>query len=606
MQDAGLLSGGTHRNRLGVQVADRASADGMSRRRVLVSMDNRDHHHSVINLRVLRERASRASLQGVLIAVVAVMLATLAVAFMADREVSLSGLIDAQRLNFALWVLDLMPFVFAYLGQYAGHSLAREANSLVSEQTRELRDRAKDLEQQATFAVTHDQVTELPNRALFADRVERAIGGLVGRDRRFGILLLAIENLKEVQDTLGAASADVLAKQVASRLRGWIKPQDSLARLETHVFALLCQEVVDQGAAERAAYRLQQAMDPPFQVGQIKVSLHSSIGIALHPEHGEDREMLLQRAGIATYIGGRAYNGFALYSPAFDDQSPRRLTLMGELRQAIERGRFLLYHQPKIDIATGLVMGSEALIRWNHQRDGFIPPDEFIGLAERTRMIRPLTLWVLEHAFNDCAGLHRAGYDWTVSVNLSALDLHDPELPDLIAGLMARTGAQPDWLVLEITESSLMADPARVLNVLERIHALGLRLSIDDFGTGYSSLAYLKRLPVAELKIDKSFVIDMLRSESDAVIVRATVDLGHNLGLMVTAEGVENEESLTRLRAMGCDIAQGYFFSRARPLEEILAWQEEGAWRAQRLEAPSGPDETQVFDAEESRSRRAS
>ena len=549
------------------------------------SVDKSELQDFPINIRVLRERASRASLQGVLIASIAVVLATLAVTYVAEQGISLSGLIDAQRSNFALWVLDLMPFTFAYMGQYATYTLAREATSMVREQTRELRVRADDLERQATFAATHDQVTELPNRALFSDRVDRAIKSHNGREERFGILYLALENLKDVQDSLGTAVTDALLRQIATRLTGWIKPCDSLARLESHVFGCMIHDVVDHDSAQQAAHRLQKAMEPAFQVGDIKVSMHSSIGVVIFPDHAEDQALLLQRAGVANYIASRAYNGIAVYSPAFDDESPRRLTLMGELRYAIERGHFLLYHQPKVDIRTGRLVGSEALIRWRHRRDGFISPDEFIGLAERTRMIRPVTLWVLEHAFQDCAMLRREGFDWTVSINLSARDLHDPEFPDLVAGMMARTSVRPDWVILEITESSIMTDPARVLNVLERMHGMGFHLSIDDFGTGYSSLAYLKKLPVSELKIDKSFVLDMLESESDAVIVRATVELGHNLGLKVTAEGVENEEILNSLRQIGCDIAQGYYFAKPRPLDEILAWQQGGMWKAERSPA---------------------
>jgi EAL domain-containing protein (putative c-di-GMP-specific phosphodiesterase class I) len=200
-------------------------------------------------------------------------------------------------------------------------------------------------------------------------------------------------------------------------------------------------------------------------------------------------------------------------------------------------------------------------------------------MAERTRLIRPLTQWVLNQAFDDCAALRSAGFSWTMSVNLSTRDLHDPEFPDLVAGMVARAGIHPEWLILEITESSIMVDPARVLNVVERLHEMGFNLSIDDYGTGYSSLAYLKKLPVSELKIDKSFVLDMLKSENDAIIVRATVDLAHNLGLKVTAEGVENEETLNALRAYGCDIGQGYLFSKPRPLIEILDWLKTSPWK---------------------------
>jgi diguanylate cyclase (GGDEF)-like protein len=531
------------------------------------------------NIRILRERASKSSQQGVLIAVIAVILATLAVTYLNDRSISLDGLIKAQQTNFALWVLNLMPFVFGYIAQYSSLVMAREANTMVREQTQELRERANHLEKQANFASTHDQVTELPNRALFTDRIDRVIATNQDGEMHFALLVLDLENLKEVQDTLGAGRTDLLVKQVAARLGGLAKSQDSLSRIDNHTFGLLLLDIADVGQAERAALVLQKAMEPSFGVEQMKLPLHTSVGIVMYPEHGDEPETLLQRAGVAVYMASRAYNGYAVYAPGFDDHSPRRLTLMGELRQALEKGQFELYHQPKIDIASSKVIGSEALIRWHHAKHGFISPDEFIILAERSRMIRPLTQWVLEHAFGDCSALHNAGFAWTVSVNLSTRDLHDPEFPDFVAGMMARTGIQPDWVILEITESSIMVDPARVLNVVERLHEMGFNLSIDDYGTGYSSLAYLKKLPVSELKIDKSFVMDMLTSENDAIIVRATVDLAHNLGLKVTAEGVETEAALAVLRGYGCDIGQGYLFSKPRPLTEILGWMKAGPWK---------------------------
>jgi diguanylate cyclase (GGDEF)-like protein len=518
-------------------------------------------------------------MQGVAIAIVAVVLATIIAAYMNDRSLSLAGLVRAQQTNFALWILDIMPFVFGYIGQYSSMVIAREATHLVREQTQELRERADDLEKQANFAATHDQLTELPNRALFRDRVERAIAIGVERKERFALLIVDIENLKDIQDTLGPGRTDMLLKQAATRLGGLVKSQDSVARIDSHSFGLLITDIIDAGQAERAALMVQKAMEPAFGVEQLKLSLHASIGIALYPEHGDDPETLMQRAGVAVYMASRAYSGYAVYAPGFDEHSPRRLTLMGELRQAIEKGQFELYHQPKIDIASGEVIGSEALVRWHHSRHGFVPPDEFITLAERSRMIRPLTQWVLQQAFSDCSAMRNAGFAWMVSVNLSTRDLHDPEFPDLVAGMMARAGIRPSWIIMEITESSIMVDPARVLGVVERLHDMGFSLSIDDYGTGYSSLSYLKKLPVSELKIDKSFVMDMLTSENDAIIVRATVDLAHNLGLKVTAEGVESEEALTILRGYGCDIGQGYLFSRPRPLMEILDWLTSSRWK---------------------------
>jgi len=292
----------------------------------------------------------------------------------------------------------------------------------------------------------------------------------------------------------------------------------------------------------------------------------------MFPEHGEDADTLLQRAGVAQFFAAKSVSGFSVYSPNMDEHSPRRLTLMGELKRALERDELQLYYQPKVDLRHNIVIGVEALVRWRHQEHGFVQPEEFISLAERTRMIRPLSQWVLERAFITCAGWHDAGRTLAVSINLSAKDLHDPELPDLIAGIAAKTGVKPEWIMFEITESSIMEDPLRVLAIVERLRGMGFRLSIDDFGTGYSSLAYLKKLPVSELKIDKSFVMDMLASDNDAVIVRATIDLAHNLGLKVTAEGVETPEALEMVKRFGCDIAQGYYFSQALPRADFETW----------------------------------
>jgi diguanylate cyclase (GGDEF)-like protein len=533
------------------------------------------------NVGVLKARASKAALQGVIVAVIAVIVATLAVAYTDHQAITLDSIVRAQRDNFVLWILDTMPFVFGYIGQYASYVMANEASMLVMEQTEELRQRAGQLEKQAIFASTHDPLTELPNRALFYDRLEMAIGATNDQMTKFAVLLLSLDNLKEIQDTLGPANADLILKQVATRLVGWARSQDSVARVDSHSFAILLSKDMDDSNAETAARHLIKAFEPHFVINHLKLTVHPSIGIVLFPDHGDDADTLLQRAGVAEYVAAKSVSGYALYAPSQDEHSPRRLTLMGELKRALERGELLLHYQPKIDIARRTVSGVEALVRWQHPQHGSVPPDEFIGLAERTRMIRPLTQWVLEQAFRDCAEWHHEGFPMTVSINLSAKDLHDPELPDLIAGIGAKMNIQPEWIMFEITESSIMTDPARVLIILERLRSMGFTLSIDDFGTGYSSLAYLKKLPVSELKIDKSFVMDMLASENDAVIVRATVDLAHNLGLKVTAEGVETEEALAALEGFGCNVAQGYFFSKPLPVSGLKAWLEASAPKGQ-------------------------
>lgn len=526
------------------------------------------------NVSILKARASKSAMQGVIVAVVAVIVATLGVSYAEHQAISLDSIVHAQRENFVLWIMDALPFVFGYVGQYASYIMAHEASVLVMEQTEELRQRTGQLERQAAFAVTHDPLTELPNRALFCDRLDQAINSAHPNHVGLAVLLLSIDNLKDVQDTLGPANADIVIKQLAARLAGWANTQDSVARVDSHSFAILIGKGQEKPDAETAARLLLKAIEPHFVINHLKLTLHASVGIVMFPDHGEDSDTLLQRAGVAVFVAGKSASGHAFYSPSLDEHSPRRLTLMGELKRAIERGELQLHYQPKIDVASQAVIGAEALMRWKHPQHGFIPPEEFIGLAERTRMIRPLTQWALDRAFQDCAAWHQGGHALMVSLNISARDLNDPELPDLIAGIAAKTNIQPEWVILEITESSIMADPSRVLTILERLRSMGFTLSIDDFGTGYSSLAYLKKLPVSELKIDKSFVMDMLTSENDSVIVRATVDLAHNLGLKVTAEGVEKAEALATLRGFGCDVAQGYFFSPPLPAPQLTSWLE--------------------------------
>lgn len=527
--------------------------------------------HDVIatNSKILKAKVTKTSMQAVIVAVMAVIAATLLAAYAQHRSISLESISLAQRDNFILWILDALPFVFAYIAQYTSYVVAQEAGILVFEQTEELRQHASQMERQAVFASTHDTLTELPNRALFFDRLDQAIRAAQARRGSFAVLLLFIDNLKDIQDTLGPTNTDLLVKQLATRLKSWSDKEDSVARIDSHRFAILLSECQERVSAEASARNLIKAIEPHFLVSSLKLTLHPSIGVVLFPEHGEDADTLLQRAGVAEYVAGKSIAGFSVYVPSMDEHSPRRLTLMGELKRALERDELQLYYQPKIELASNRMIGVETLLRWPHADHGFVPPDEFIGLAERTRMIRPLTQWVLERAFATCANWHKTGRSMIFSINLSTKDLHDPELPDQIAGIAAKTGVQPEWIIFEITESSIMIDPLRVLIIVERLRGLGFKLSIDDFGTGYSSLAYLKKLPVSELKIDKSFVMDMLSSESDTVIVRATIDLAHNLGLKVTAEGIETTDSLDLLHKLRCDIGQGYLFSRPIPLDQL-------------------------------------
>lgn len=527
------------------------------------------------NVRVLKSQVSKTAYQGVAIALTSIVVATLVVCFYNTGTISIPGIIAAHRTNYGLWVLDAIPFVFGFWGQYSSTIIAYQAGAMIVDQTRELRSRAESLEKQANYSATHDLTTDLPNRVLFYDRVEQAILAANNLNKLVSVLLVEVANFKDIYDTLGRNSSDLLLKQIATRLQNVVLETDSVARIDGNIFSVLLPATDFNEAGVFLAKNIHTALEPPFRIDRINVSLHVNIGIVNFPEHAEDVDSLVQKAGVALFIAAESHEGYAVYQPSFDDHSPRRLTLMGELRQAIDRNQLQIYYQPKIHIASGRIYGAEALIRWFHPKHGLIGPGEFVPMAERTRVINQLTIWVLKQAFKQCAEWHNQNYDLVISVNLSAKDLHDPELPDIIAGAAASSGIQPQWIMLEITESSIMTDPERTLEIIQRLHGMGYKLSIDDFGTGYSSLAYLKKMPLTELKIDKSFVGDVLESESDAVIVNATINLAHNLGLQITAEGVENRAILEKLADYQCDIAQGYLYSEPLPADAFASWLEQ-------------------------------
>ena len=304
----------------------------------------------------------------------------------------------------------------------------------------------------------------------------------------------------------------------------------------------------------------------------LTLDVSASIGAALYPQHGKDIDTLIQRADVAMYVAKQDNSGIIIYSKELDDHSPHQLSLGGELREAIKNGDLVLYYQPKIHCNSSRLHSAEVLVRWQHPRHGFMAPDQFIPMAERTGLISDLTIWVLKHSLRQTQVWHKAGIDIKISVNVSSRCLLDPEFPDILTGLLASCELPAKSLMIEITETSIMLNPERSFQILNRIADMGVDVSIDDFGTGYSSLAYLKKLPASELKIDKTFVMDMLENESDMAIVNATIQLGHNLGLTVVAEGVENIATFNKLKAMGCDMLQGYFISKPVDAYGLFTW----------------------------------
>jgi diguanylate cyclase (GGDEF)-like protein len=431
------------------------------------------------------------------------------------------------------------------------------------------RKRAEDLVQHMAF---FDQPTGLANRNSLYDCLHRAIRDHGGSGKSIALLLLDVNQFREINNTLGHHCGDLVLREVGQRLRSAIPEPDLVARLGGDEFAILSPNIA--GAADLGALvqRIQDALHSPVMIERLPIAVEAGIGIALYPEHGTDADTLLQHADIAMYAAKKAGTGHVIYEATRNQHSAARLALMAELRVAIAQNELLLHYQPVIRLKSATVCGAEALVRWLHPERGMVPPDEFIGPAERTGLIHPLAAWVVQAAMQQAAAWRAIGLELPISVNLSARNLLDPTLPDRIKTLIRDHGVAPAGIAIEITESAIMTDTARAEEILLKLHDIGIKISIDDFGVGYSSLSYLRRLPVDRLKVDRSFVVNMTQNASDAMIVRSTIELAHNLGLEVVAEGVETEAQYDRLAEWGCDAAQGYFMSRALPADELTKW----------------------------------
>jgi len=425
-------------------------------------------------------------------------------------------------------------------------------------------------EQEILRLAYEDRLTGLPNRALFNDR----LAGAMSLARRSGtplaVLLLDLDRFKHINDTLGHTIGDEVLREVGLRLRSVLRESDTIARFGGDEFAVL----LPTGNEERIAdvvRKILRCIEQPIQCDSQWLDVGASIGIARYPDHGDSPDTLISHADVAMYLAKAANSEFAFYDASHDGTQQEQLSLLGELRRAVERNELRIYFQPKIDLRTGRTRGVEALVRWMHPVRGIVPPIEFMPFAERTGFVRTVTRWVLETALSHCGRWLAQGMRLEVSVNISVRDLQNADLPDIVAGLLASCAVPAELVCLEITESSFMENPQRALHTLGRLRELGVRLSIDDFGTGFSSLAYLRKLRVHEIKVDRTFIATM-EDGDDMVIVRSTIELARNLGLNVVAEGIENKRSLPRLRAMGCDEAQGFFISRPLPEDKLLEW----------------------------------
>jgi diguanylate cyclase (GGDEF)-like protein len=403
------------------------------------------------------------------------------------------------------------------------------------------------------------------------DRLEQAIKTAQRQSFNPAVFIMDLDLFKDVNDTLGHHAGDALLQEVALRLRSCLRDMDTVARLGGDEFSVVTNDISFEGVVV-VAKKVIQALSKPFELEEQRIHIGVSIGAAVFPQHGENSNDLIRHADIAMYEAKNNKSGFQVYDEALDSHRLQAFNLVSDLKQAIVDDTLNLYYQPKIDVKTGDVLAAEALLRWIHPEHGFINPEEIVALAEKNGIMNDLTNWVLNRALKTCASWQGAGFAVGVAVNLSAHNIHRGMLTDRISALLGLNRIGANELILEITEGAMMNNPDHAVLVLNELKAMGVQLSIDDFGTGFSSLSYLKKLPVSELKIDRSFVMDIRDDESDELIVRSTIELAHNLGMRVTAEGIENEDILNILAAMGCDEGQGYHICRPVPEEEFVAW----------------------------------
>ncbi len=418
----------------------------------------------------------------------------------------------------------------------------------------------------------HDTLTRLPNRALFFDRLQQAILVAHRTKKQLSILLLEIHNYQDINENIGIHFADILLQQVASRLRNSVRQSDTVARLGGVKFAILIPDI-EKEITLFTARKLLDMVQKPFFLDSTKTThITLNMGISFFPEHGYNLDKLLQNADIALQTAKKDNSQFILYRPEHNSPHRKHITLTSELHHAINDQQLFVSYQPKVEIRSGKIKGVEALIRWQHPQHGTVPPDAFIPLAEETDVIKELSLWVLDEALQQYLKWEEQGLILHIAVNLSIKNLLDPACHDRIIAIIDTYNIPSGVLELELTETTMMSDPLTALRMMKTLTDKGIRFSIDDFGTGYSSLSYLKKLPVKALKIDKSFIQDMTKDDNDAVIVRATIDLAHNLGLIVVAEGIEDRATWDLLQILRCDMAQGYYISQPIPADKVYQW----------------------------------
>lgn len=479
----------------------------------------------------------------------------------------------------------LLMFMFYVISSKAEKKLATSQKKLFFESNRRQAMQEEYIRELEHLAL-HDSLTGLPNRTLLHNRLNQRIAQCKQSQQtreQLTLMAISINRFREIGDTLGHKNGDLLLNKISNCLKKEFHESDTIARMGSNMLGIMLMNIAREDVP-KLVQRTEKCINMPFLINNFNLNIDVSIGIIIYPDHGNDAETLIQRADVANRLAKHDHSSYAIYDAERDPHSLQRLSFMTDLKRAVEMDELILHYQPKVDLKTGRISGVEALVRWRHPQYGLISPDDFIPMAEDTGVIHPLTYWVLEKALQQHKKWNKMGLYIKVSVNISARSLQNPRFQEEVKELLKVTGVEAACLTMEVTESAIMTDPQDATEMLSIIEGMGISISIDDFGTGYSSLSYLSKLPVKELKIDKSFVSGIKENNNDIIIVRSTIDLGRNLGLKIIAEGVEDKDVCERLATLGCDVIQGYYISHPLPPDEFSDWLKRSEWNLKKIE----------------------
>lgn len=521
------------------------------------------------NARILKSRVSKFAYLGLAISIAAIAIATIAVTYQMDGYLSLDGAVKAQTTNIALWVLDASPILFMFWGQSISSVMSYTASAMVMDQTQELRLQTSEMASRSEHDSSHDALTDLPNRTLFVDRLNEAINAPGKKKGLIVVIIMNIDNFKDLNSGFGNYNADRFLKQFAQRLKNTIDKSMAIARFGSDEFAVFCSTLEHEEQAYQLTNRVQKAVAIHYVLDDVIIDITATAGIAFYPQHGKDADTLIQRANVAIYNAKQDGKKVAVYETSMDKGSPNRLILMSELKKAMDGEQLVVHYQPVVELKTGKIKSCEALVRWEHPTFGMMNAEKFVPIAERTGLIKTLSLYVLKQVIEQISKWRKKGVNIEVAINLSAVDIIDSELPYTIERLLKQHHVPANYLTIELIESTNLSDQNRAVEVINNLASLGIKIAIDDFGTGYSSFVYLTNLPIHGIKIDKSFILAINESEKNRNTVDAIIKLASALKLSIVAEGIEVESQLNTLKNLDCTNGQGFYFSKALDAESF-------------------------------------